>query len=55
MKKTRDEYDAKAPTPVNTQFPDRRGKKEAVQAFKVTPNLHRATFTEIIFLRSYES
>ena len=35
MKKVLDDYAKRAPAPLNSQFPDRRGKEEAVQAYKV--------------------
>ena len=35
VKKVLDEYAKRAPAPLNSQFPDRRGKEEAVQAYKV--------------------
>ena len=35
MKKVLDDYAKRAPAPLNLQFPDRRGKEEVVQAYKV--------------------
>ena len=35
MKKVLDDYARRALAPLKSQFPDRRGKEEAVQAYKV--------------------
>ncbi|XP_044180169.1 uncharacterized protein LOC122961579 [Acropora millepora] len=35
IKKVLDDYAKRALAPLNSQFPDRRGKEEAVQAYKV--------------------
>ena len=55
--------DAHSLLPVNKAWPQHRELRafntlcdiKVCGFLKVTPNLRRATFTEIIFLRSYES